>query len=356
MTTFKKEKVNDWGQENTSFTQSNSNGKIRLTNQPTFSSHRSGWNYAIHSISSLHNKNGVDFYGFLENEFSWFKSGNIENGTIPIKNDWIGFFHNPQSPPWWFSPSTCPITMLQTPEFLGSLETCKGLFALSEYHAAFLREMTGKPVEVLLHPTEIPEVQFDFDLFYESQEKRLINIGYWLRKVNSIYSLPITQDSYIKTRLLPYKKGSQPSEFVTELRQKEFNYEHSSIEEIRRWYKEPFINIDEMYNVSNEKYDELFSKNIIYLDMYDSSANNAVIECIARATPLLINPIPAVVEYLGPAYPFYFESFDEAVDKLHNPELIYYTHEYLRTCQAREKMKGETFLKDFQETEIYKSI
>ena len=111
-----------------------------------------------------------------------------------------------------------------------------------------------------------------------------------------------------------------------------------------------------MYNVSNEKYDELFSKNIIYLDMYDSSANNAVIECIARATPLLVNPIPAVVEYLGPAYQFYFESFDEAVDKLHNPELIYYTHEYLRTCQAREKMKGETFLKDFQETEIYKSI
>ena len=133
---------------------------------------------------------------------------------------------------------TCPITMLQTPEFLGSLETCKGFFALSEYHAAFLREMTGKPVEVLLHPTEIPEVQFDFDLFYESQEK--INIGYWLRKVNSIYSLPITPDSYIKTRLLPYKKGSQPSEFVTELRQKEFNYEHSSIRRSKKVVQRTF--------------------------------------------------------------------------------------------------------------------
>ena len=144
MTTFQKEKVNDWGQENTSFTQSNASGKIRLTNQPTFSSHRSGWNYAIHSISSLHNENGVDFYGFLENEFSWFKKGNIENGTIPIKNDWVGFFIIHKVHLGGLAPNTCPTTMLQSPEFLASLESCKGLFALSEYHAAFLREMTRK--------------------------------------------------------------------------------------------------------------------------------------------------------------------------------------------------------------------
>ena len=356
MTTFKKEQVNEWGQESTSFTESHSSGKIRLTDQPTFSSHRSGWNYAIHSLSKLHNEDGVSFYGFLENEFSWFKKGNIEKGVIPIRKEWVGFFHNPQSPPWWFSPKTCPLTMLQSEEFTESLETCCGLFALSEYHADFLREMTRKPVEVLYHPTEIPEVQFDFDSFYENKEKRLVNIGYWLRKVNSIYSLPITDDLYIKTRLLPYKKDSQPANFVKELREKEFKYEYSSIEEIRRWYREPFINIDEMYNISNEEYDQLFSKNIIYLEMYDSSANNAVIECIARATPLLVNPIPAFVEYLGPAYPFYFESFDEAVDKLMNIELVYYTHEYLKSCPAREKMKGDQFLADFQETEIYKNL
>ena len=111
-----------------------------------------------------------------------------------------------------------------------------------------------------------------------------------------------------------------------------------------------------MYNISNEEYDKLFSKNIVYLDMYDSSANNAVIECIARATPLLINPIPAVVEYLGTSYPFYFRSFDEAIDKLEDIELIHFTHEYLKSFSIREKMKGEEFLKDFQETSIYKSI
>ena len=85
-------------------------------------------------------------------------------------------------------------------------------------------------------------------------------------------------------------------------------------------------------------------------------AQTMQLSSVARATPLLINPIPAVVEYLGTAYPFYFDSFDEAVDKLHNIELIYYTHEYLKNCMLGEKMKGETFLKDFQETEIYKSI
>ena len=44
------------------------------------------------------------------------------------------------------------------------------------------------------------------------------------------------------------------------------------------------------------------------LSLVDASANNAVIDCIARATPLLVNPHPAVIEYFGADYPTYNES------------------------------------------------
>ena len=71
MSSAEKEKINDWGQDSTSYTLENPDGKIRLTEQPTFSTHRSGWAYAIDAISPLHNSGGVDFYGFLENEFYW---------------------------------------------------------------------------------------------------------------------------------------------------------------------------------------------------------------------------------------------------------------------------------------------
>ena len=60
-------------------------------------------------------------------------------------------------------------------------------------------------------------------------------------------------------------------------------------------------------HLDNNDYDVLLSQNIVFLDLYDTSANNAVIECIARGTPLLINRHPATIEYLGEKYPFYFD-------------------------------------------------
>ena len=96
----------DWGQDSTSVTKSNPSGRIRLTEQPTFSSHRSGWAYAISSIAELHNDDGVNFYGFVENEFAWRKDEELAKGNIPFKNKWVGFLHNPVNGPWWFGPRT----------------------------------------------------------------------------------------------------------------------------------------------------------------------------------------------------------------------------------------------------------
>ena len=67
--------------------------------------------------------------------------------------------------------------------------------------------------------------------------------------------------------------------------------------------------------VPNEEYDALLSSSVVLCLMYATAANNVVVECIARGTPLLINPLPAVVEYLGPDYPLY--AADEvAADRL----------------------------------------
>jgi hypothetical protein len=346
----------DWGQDSTSVIDSNHLGKIKLTEQPTFSSHRSGWAYAISSIASLHNQNGVEFYGFLENEFAWRNGESLDNGTIPITKDWVGFLHNPQKAPWWFGPKTHPLSYMSSYEFRKSLEKCKGLFCLSHYHAEFIKSLTGVKVEVLKHPSETPDKQFNFDSFLENRNRRLFTIGYWLRKVNSIYALPTKNNLYIKTRVLPYKKNSSSLDFVNQLRQHEFNYESESIKEISRWFDSSRGDVEELNALPNDEYDDLFVNNIVYLDLYDSSANNAVIESIARATPILVNPIPAVVEYLGVDYPFYFNSFDEAVEKMNDFNLILATHEYLKYCESKLHISGEYFFNRFKESEIYKNL
>ena len=75
--------------------------------------------------------------------------------------------------------------------------------------------------------------------------------------------------------------------------------------------------------------DILLSKNIVFVDLFDASANNAVIECIIRNTPIIINKLDAVVEYLGEDYPLYFNNLYQ-VNELLDINNIKKAYEYLK--------------------------
>jgi hypothetical protein len=108
--------------------------------------------------------------------------------------------------------------------------------------------------------------------------------------------------------------------------------------------------------VDNEAYDCLLSENVCFLYLYDSSANNAIIECIARHTPLLINKHPAVVEYLGEEYPFYYDTFEEAEKKIHDFDLIKATHEFMKkNVESHSKISYERFINDFRNCDVVKN-
>ena len=101
--------------------------------------------------------------------------------------------------------------------------------------------------------------------------------------------------------------------------------------------------------LDNKTYDYMLSVNICFINLYDSSANNAVIECIARNTPLLINKHPAVVEYLGDNYPFYYENIEQASHMAEDFDLIKKTHEYLKSNEEiHEQITYERFINDLK--------
>jgi hypothetical protein len=60
----------------------------------------------------------------------------------------------------------------------------------------------------------------------------------------------------------------------------------------------------------------------------DSAANNTILECIIRNTPIIVNKLESVVEYLGKDYPLYFNHLDE-IPSLLNNEKILEAHQYL---------------------------
>jgi len=325
-------------------------GKINLGSQPVFSSHRSGWQYAIDALAPLHNENGVLFDGFLEKNFAWHYDENVSRKIIPYEENWVGFFHNPPFSPEWFFGSNSLDKIIKKKEFLGSMDKCLGLFSLSTWMEEYLRNELGVPVSTIMHPSEIPPVLFDIQRFERNQDKKIVMIGYWLRKLNSISALPLDKNSgYKKIRLMPYSHEN-PKRTIESLRLRERDEYNITVP---KEFEENTFNLDRL---KDYEYDQMLCENIVFLDLYTTSANNAVIESIARGTPILINRLPATEEYLGKDYPFYFESWDEAAQKALDFDLVKTTHEYIMNCGTRKKLTAESFRESFMQSEVYKLI
>jgi len=353
----------------------NPSGKINLNHQKRFQCHRSGWNYALRALQPVHNSQGIGFDGFIENNFAWkhrrqgMRPPNVlkrlkntgtyrqfasseERGITPYLSPWIGCIHNPTQMPQWFHYHESPQTIFNKEIWKRSVEHCRGLFTFSECHANWIHQQTGINVTTLVFPTEIPETQFHMQRFMTNANRKIVQIGWWLRRLSAIYQLPLASDNpmnYRKLRLVPmffdnadsYLRGLIDEEIKTLGLSMPPKYIDNTLEQM---------------HISNYSYDELLSENIAFLYLYDANANNAVVECIARATPLLVNPLPAVVEYLGESYPFYYSDLSEAAEKTLDISLIQKTHEYLKTCPVREKLSADYFLQSFINSGIYQAL
>jgi len=313
--------------------------KIESSRQPDLSAHRSGWPWALKALGPLHRPDGVLFDSFLERTFCWMKDHEVSSRRIPYTEPWVGMIHNPPGVPIWHDYHAAPQEIIKLSEFQDSLEFCQGLFVLSNYLRDWLSMQVNVPVESLVHPTDLDVCQFDFEKYRRSPNRCLIQIGWWLRRMTSIFRLPISK---IQKCLLNIDAESWRA--LLDREQVEI--------QITEQERTSVTNIDYL---SNKAYDQLLSENIVFVDLYDSSANNAVIECIARHTPLLINPLPAVQEYLGEDYPFYFHSLEEAALKAEDLDLVEETARYMSRL-PKHKLDGINFCTDLVNTSIYQHL
>ena len=321
--------------------------KINIGAQYPSGFHRSGWWDVLQSLAVVHHDNGVNVDAFVDLSFAYNRP---PYGTLPYRSPWIGFIHCPQNMPRWFQYETAPQTVFKKRAWIESLPQCRGIFCLSEYHRQWLAGQLPVPEENLIYPTEIPERRFSMERFNANRDKKVVQIGWWLRRLNAIFQLPTKTirkamlhlnqtfvDKYLEEERKLLKQGLRLSSDQSNL-----PIDLDSAEIIRY--------------LSNEAYDELLSENIAFMHLYDTSANTAIIECIARATPLLVNPLTAVREYLGADYPFYFNTLEEAARKAEDTALIAQAHEYLKNAPIRERLTHDYFLRSFAESTIYRSL
>jgi polysaccharide pyruvyl transferase WcaK-like protein len=353
--------------------------------------HRSGWQYVYNSLVPYHNEHSnlyLDLY--IDRTFHWNYEINKILGVVPYTKSWCGFIHHTFDTT--FS-NYNNFKLLENEDFLKSLKTCKALFVLSDYLLEqFISELTklgiNVPIYSFVHPTDTKVPNFSLDSFIKNENKGVINIGGWLRNIYNFYKLQIPQSISIKpetfysyfsnAKKYPLKKyiikgklmnnyfpDNQILNNISQILSNNNNNNNNNITETipnscfngydlitNNWNKHMYDDLKNMLSdiniiehVDNNKYDNILSCNIVFLNLIDASAVNTLIECIVRNTPIIINKIPAVVELLGDKYPLYYTDLNQ-VYNLINQTNIEKANKYLKKIK-KDKFQIEFFIADF---------
>lgn len=286
---------------------------LKIGSQQTFPHHRSGWSYAIDSLRSLNNNCGIRFEGFLDNVI-------LRDETI--EDYFVGFFHNPL-----FTPSGVHhkyenrglYNHLNSDCWRRNESFCKGIFVLSDDMKKHVSDMTDCPCESLIHPVEMCEVKFSLKKYISNP--KIIHLGQWMRRFDSFARLSCSQKKVALS----------------------FNEEHSD------------KGTQAIDYLCNSDFDELMSGGIVFVHFFDVAACNAILDCIARDTPIFCNRLPAAEQYLGKEYPGFFDSLSEAEFLIGDYATIEKSHEFMKDMD-KSIFSGTNFLKTFSESTIYKNI
>jgi hypothetical protein len=260
----------------------------------------------------------------------------LHNLFIEMKNEFSNFLKKKlESPVYYHSEA-----------FQQEKDNLHTLFTLSSNHREQVQEAeiggSQTKYKMLSHPMEYNEGNtFDYYHFQRSVDKKIYMLGWWMRK----YDVFLAMDSSDTTKVIILKdeEGEWVRDYVMfEIRKalqtpglsNSIVQPRYSEEEAELWYSTLRVNIQDY--LTDSEYDKIFQGNLVFLDFYDLSASNAIIECILTSTPLLICNHPACIEYLGEDYPFYFSCLEEASAKVKDMDLICKTHIYLKKMDKKK--------------------
>ena len=314
---------------------------FHLVGPEGFEFHRSGWQYAMAALKPL--LGGEEFLldTFIESTFCWHLKENETAGVIPYRRPWVGFLHNPAGIPAWHEYNSSPQFIFTLPAWRESQANCRGLFTFSRTMAAWLAAHVQAPAAALIHPTETPKQCFDLDLFLS--QPRIVQVGSWLRRLSSIALLPVKQLQ--KVCVIPRPDGAR---FLRTLVERE--EAHNPAARGADW-----TTVEIVEYLTPAEFDHMLAASVVFLDLYDTVTNNAVIECIVRNTPVLCNRLPGLVELLGEDYPFYFATLEEAAGKAEKTSLLEAAVTHLKRI-PKDVFTQTHFLRSFVGSEIYRNL
>lgn len=319
--------------------------KFTTHRELVYSHHRNGWSFVAGAMRPLFRDDGegVLLDCSVERSFARDLEQGLAEGWMPHRKPWVGFVHVPPDLPCWAEWRKSPLEIAKLDAWRESLPQCHGLIAFSEWMAEWLRREFRVPALALRHPVPPVSRRFRWADFERGAAHGVVQVGHWMRRLSSIHYLPIASS---RKKLLIPLEGEQVERF------------HRTVEAERQVSGAPPLpewDCTVLERLSNEDYDELLASHAVFLDLTGAVAVNTLLECIMRHTPILVNPHPSVVEYLGPEYPLYHASLEEAAAKCKDIRLLKQGHQYLE-AMPKEPLSAERFLRDLAESKLYADL
>ena len=97
--------------------------------------------------------------------------------------------------------------------------------------------------------------------------------------------------------------------------------------------------VQQAAQLDDEAWELVFARNLLLMHYYGLCTPSLLQASVAHHTPMLVNPVPAVVDYLGEDYPLYYSFYQEAAEKAADLDLVVSAHQYLARL-SREEQSG----------------
>jgi len=289
-----------------------------------------------HAVHWPHLRGGwTDVTNFLDRELSCADGvlmlnsleATLVSGRV-LEEPWVAFSHEVPRHHYDFPDLE---RLQQLPTWKASIRKCRGLWVLSSHNKEYL-DSCGLPfpISFVHYPISQAVQKFSFEEFLTQKSRKVLCIGEYLRRLQPFFDLEAPGYQKIRLSSPDFRQDETPEQ-----------------------KKQPVIDIE---RVPDEDYDRLLSSSVVFLNLIDAGANTTIVECISRGTPILVNRVGGVSEYLGDDYPLYYECVEEASAKLADLDLLEAASRYLQTASVRPHLTFERFRQSLENTAVYREL
>ena len=268
--------------------------------------HYSGWPSVMERLRSVASGSGLLLDDNADARFS--------HKTLdqPCREPWVGIFHRPVKIDSLLPKDRAHILrqLEKHPHWPESRTYLRGAIALCDDVGVALRSWLQIPVMSILFPTEFKVPRWNAAKAFA--ERRLVHAGFTFRNTRMIFQIA--------------PPGWQRLQLAGTRRRHEVRDQSLAELQIRPEVRREEVKI--VRRVRNDMYDQLLTSSVVVNELYGAAANNLVVECLARGTPIVVNRLPAVEEYLGSRYPLFYSSLDD-IEPLLTEDRLLSAHEHL---------------------------